>query len=518
MSTATISSLRRRALQKMENFDNLPSMPQIIERVRQISEDPRSSAADLANIVLSDHSLTAKILRVANSAYYGQYSGKVSTITQAIVLVGFNAVRSIVMGIAVYDTFSRLEKKAGFDLTMFWTRSLGCGVVAKKLAHRSGHKSSEEAFIAGFLHDIGQPVTCMIFAGDVPKIGRLLLRTDDPVRRERDKLGIDHQEVGVWLGKKWNLPPILLNPIRLHHRVGRKRRERSPEPLVDIVYAADLIVNKMTTGISTPEDIADDLESEMLQLLGIKRIDLLEVIESAAEQTRDIAVELDIQITNLTPSSESAAVRTDADTSSEELVKTTRRLSEVERELAIMREMALALREGASEEQVLQTLLEGIYRAVEFRRALLLRIDHNTNKASGLLGFGVTSQQDVQELNIPLTPGIGAIVSVVADNKPINILDTGAELYASMLDEAELAAFGAKAFCLLPMPITDDVEYVVFVENGDDQPVEDRKVRSVESFINQASMAVERLRLRRQVTGDQTASGLDSLITVAFDK
>jgi HD-like signal output (HDOD) protein len=88
------TSLRAKALQKMEDFDCLPSMPQVIERVREISEDPASSAADLANIVLSDHSLTTRILRIANSAFYGQHSGKVSTVTQAIILTSFNSVRS----------------------------------------------------------------------------------------------------------------------------------------------------------------------------------------------------------------------------------------------------------------------------------------------------------------------------------------------------------------------------------------------------------------------------------------
>jgi len=519
MSTSAGQSLRKKALRKMEQFDDLPSMPQIIERVREISENPQSSAADLANIVLSDHSLTTRILGVANSAFYGQYSGKVSTITQAIILMGFNAVRNIIMGICVYETFSKLEQQTKFDLTMFWTKSLGCGVVAKSLARRLKFKSSEEAFIAGFMHDIGQPAMCMIFADDVPKIGRLVGRTDDPVRHEREKLGIDHQEVGEWLGKKWNLPPVLLRPMRHHHRVGRAAREKSPEGLVDLIYSADMVINMLFDPTVNGEEIVDLVGDDLRFLLGIKREDLAWVIENAVEQTSEIAAELNIRITSFTAAPVAAPATAVAETSvSPEFAKTMQKLSDAERELAILREAAAALKAGTSEEEILQTLLEGVYRGLEFQRVILLRIDPAAHRAQGVLGFGVSSQQQVHELSIPLKDGVGAIVSCVTENKLVNILDASADIYESMLNEAEKKALAAPAFCLFPIPIVDEVEYVVLVENPEGRPIEDNKVRSVESFISQAAMALERFRLRRLLAGKESSGDVDSLITAAFNK
>jgi HD-like signal output (HDOD) protein len=175
------------------------------------------------------------------------------------------------------------------------------------MARVVNYKSSEEAFIAGFRHDIGQPVMCMIFAGDVPRIGRLINRTDDPVRHEREKLGIDHQEVGEWLGKKWNLPSILLKPIRLHHQVGRSIRDRSPELLVDVIFGSDLIVNKLTDPTVVYDEVVDLVADDIALLLGINRDDLAQIIDQTAGQVREIARELNIEIADLAPLPRDAA-------------------------------------------------------------------------------------------------------------------------------------------------------------------------------------------------------------------
>lgn len=520
MPDSATKSHRAMALAKMEQLQDLPSMPQIISRVREISENPESSAADLANIILSDHSLTTRILRVANSAFYGQYSGKVSTITQAIVLMGFDAVRSTVMGIAVYDCFAKLEKQAEFDLTSFWTKSLGCGVVAKNMAIRLRFKSSEEAFIAGFMHDIGQPVMCVIFADDIPKIGRLVSRTDDPVRHEREKLGIDHQEVGEWLGKKWNLPLVLLKPMRHHHRIGIAPRENCPIPLVDLIYAADMVINKLADPTIKNDEIPALIGTDLHRLLGIDEEDLAEVVDLAAEQTCEIAAELNIKITSFDAASQPVAAEGAPQPAAPppEYLETMQKLSEAERELGIFREAAAALKESTSEEEILQTMLEGIYRGLGFGRALLLRIDRAAHRARGVLGFGVSSQQQVHDLSIPLKDGVGAIIACVTNDKLVNILDTSADIYRSMLDDAEKEAFDSPAFGLLPISIMDEVEYVVFVECAGGQSIEDDKARSAESFVSQAAMALERFRLRQMMAAQKPTDDVDSLITVAFNK
>ena len=155
---------------------------------------------------------------------------------------------------------------------------------------------------------------------------------------------------------------------------------------------------------------------------------------------------------------------------------------------------------------------------MEFARTLLLRVDRNAHRARGALGFGVSSQQQVYDLSIPLKDGVGIIVTCAVENRTINVLDSAADVFATLLDDAEKQAFNSASFCLFPIPVMDQVEFVVFTENLDCTPVEDDQVRSVESFITQAAMALERFRLRQMVDGKKPAADVDSLITVAFNK
>ena len=139
---------------KLAKFSNLPSIPQTILQIKEVSEDPIATAVDLANCILSDHQLTSRILKMANSAYYGDYAGKITTVTQGIMVMGFRAVHNIAVSMAIYGVVNDISKSGKFDMTAFWTRSLASGVIAKFLTHcLNKPRLLETAFIAGFLHD-----------------------------------------------------------------------------------------------------------------------------------------------------------------------------------------------------------------------------------------------------------------------------------------------------------------------------------------------------------------------------
>ncbi|MCK4607704.1 MAG: HDOD domain-containing protein, partial [candidate division Zixibacteria bacterium] len=205
---------------KLEKLSNLPSMPQIIIKIKQISENPKSSVADLANVILSDHQLTSRILRMANSSYYSDFSGRINTITHAIVLMGFRAVRNIAISMAIYGAVNKICRVARFELASFWTRSLACGVIAKFLAHRMNqHELIEAAFIAGFMHDIGQVILAGVFPEKYDEINTL--ESPDVHLTETVLMGINHLEAGGYVARKWNLPEDLVKAIAEHHRLDK---------------------------------------------------------------------------------------------------------------------------------------------------------------------------------------------------------------------------------------------------------------------------------------------------------
>ena len=137
---------------KIEEF-GFPVFPQMLVQVQKVASDEHSSAQDLAEIILKDQSLTSKILSVSNSAYYGFY-GKVSTITQSIVVLGFDSVKNIALGLAVHNSLSSFMNDP--SIKQFWEHSLATGVCAELLAEKMGYTPSEEALVGGLIHDVGK--------------------------------------------------------------------------------------------------------------------------------------------------------------------------------------------------------------------------------------------------------------------------------------------------------------------------------------------------------------------------
>ena len=192
--------------------------------------------------ILSDHQLTTRILRTANSTYYGSFAGKINTVTHAIVLVGFRAVHNIAISMAVYEVVNHVSDKTSFDRVGFWTRSLASGVIAKYIAHEiRQEKLIEVAFIAGFLHDIGQAVLAALYPEKYEKISQLNPDSSNVWETERVIIGTDHCEVGGYMAEKWNLPRGLVRAIKDHHRTDLMPEERSSHLVVDLVYLSDLI-------------------------------------------------------------------------------------------------------------------------------------------------------------------------------------------------------------------------------------------------------------------------------------
>ncbi|MEA3297731.1 MAG: HDOD domain-containing protein, partial [candidate division Zixibacteria bacterium] len=279
---------------KLDKFSNLPSIPQIIVKIKQVAENPKATAADLANCILSDHQLTSRILRMANSAYYGSFSGKITTVTHGIVVMGFRAVHNIAISMALYDVVNSITKGSKFNLTAFWIRSLANGVIAKYLAQQINHtKLIEAAFIAGFMHDIGQVILAGAFPDKYEQISKLGTETPDIYTAERAILGIDHMEAGMLLARKWNLPSTLIRPILKHHRINKARKEKSKDILVDLVFIGDILYPYVMGG-QHPQSTAYTAVVEQTKILiNISDDCITELVASCHQQVAEIAQDLE---------------------------------------------------------------------------------------------------------------------------------------------------------------------------------------------------------------------------------
>jgi HD-like signal output (HDOD) protein len=182
----------------------------------ELVDNPRTSAASLARLIGSDQSLTAKILKMANSAYYG-FPREISTVNMAIIVMGFNAVRDMGLSLSVFDVFKESPANRTFDLNRFWEHSIACGVASKVIARKFHHRFAGEAFVAGLLHDIGKVVLNQYMHREFLEIMNLTAQGRILDEAEMEVVGAAHGEIGGWLADKWKLPVVISESIRYHH-------------------------------------------------------------------------------------------------------------------------------------------------------------------------------------------------------------------------------------------------------------------------------------------------------------
>jgi putative nucleotidyltransferase with HDIG domain len=202
----------------IDRIDDLPTLPRTVLKITELVNDPRSSAKDLARVITDDQILTARLLKLVNSSFYG-LPQRISTVTGAIVLIGFDAIRHLLLTTSVFDLFTGRSKKKQQQQEKFWDHSLGCAVGAKVIGSYLRHENIEELFVAGLLHDIGKIVEMIFLPDEFSKVVSEIHRRDIlMVEAEGKVLGYSHAEIGKLLAEKWNLPLKLVQIIAHHHQ------------------------------------------------------------------------------------------------------------------------------------------------------------------------------------------------------------------------------------------------------------------------------------------------------------
>lgn len=229
----------------VDNSIRLSSFPDIYYRIVEIINDNRGSAARLAEVVGNDPGLSATLLKIVNSAFYGLPT-KVSSIVRAIALIGNNELSALIMGISVIRFFKNIPPVM-VQMKQFWMHSVGTGVFARLLAHHKAGLSEEDLFIAGLLHDIGRLIIFKALPRTAALAIQLSLKKKVPLFQvEREILNYDHTEVAGLLLEKWNFPKSLQQLIRYHHTPLDSQKPVEAA----IIYLADILASAMRFGSS----------------------------------------------------------------------------------------------------------------------------------------------------------------------------------------------------------------------------------------------------------------------------
>lgn len=249
----------------VEAVNDLPALPTVVTRVIQLTDDPDSTAQDINNVLNQDQAITARVLRLANSAFYG-YTRRINTVTDAVVFMGFKTIRSIVIAASVSDILN--QEIAGYALEHgeLWKHSQYCAMAARLIARKAKIPALDLAYTAGLLHDIGKVILNHTMKDAYIEVVERASEGDVPFYEvETDVLGFTHADVGAKVAAKWNLPDQLVEAIAYHHNPDQATI--NPK-LTAIIHLADAICVAMGIGIGV-DGMLYPMSSKAMELLGM---------------------------------------------------------------------------------------------------------------------------------------------------------------------------------------------------------------------------------------------------------
>lgn len=267
---------------QIEQLDSLPTVPVVARKLLGVVDSPTMSMTEIGNLISMDQSLTARLLKMVNSPIYG-FPGRISSVSQALILLGLNVVKGMVLGISVFEI---MEK----TMVGLWEHSLCTAVAARTIANMKGHNEPEEVMVSALIHDIGKVALKIKFPEKYNASLSLSKEKDILIKdAEEEVFELNHAEAGNWLAAKWNFPKALLEPIGYHHKPSLAK---NAPVQTGMVHMADIIVRARGAGFAGDDFVpaVDPKVWETLSLTGAEIKSVLDIIEDTRQEAESIVV------------------------------------------------------------------------------------------------------------------------------------------------------------------------------------------------------------------------------------
>lgn len=471
----------------LARVDSLPTLPAVATRLLEITLSDKSSVGEIGNLLSRDPALTAKVLKVVNSAAFG-LRFPVSNLGYAITVLGLQRVRSLVLSLSIYETVAKVDSKGPLDRTGFWRHSVAAATAAKALAIATGKSNPEETYVAGLLHDMGMLLLDTFvpqeYAVVIEKASQMAKEEGSHVvrRLEREAFETTHEEIGSKLAARWNLPEALCGAILYHHAP-----EETPEPfdspaqrLVACTAAADYL--SWAAGYpswNTPYPPKPSLQ--VLELLhNIDAARIMEAIHEGVKQGSEI-----FQYENHTEERWKAAILR----ANTELGKIASQLELANRGLISLNTALLNTQHRLGEHDPLETLLAEVLGTLGYDRAFL---------------FEPVSKQSCRILKVMSGDGRGTELEGTSIDLPPDVsVDTrsGFRIHDTQAKpSAFLKTFHSPEMVLAPIHEGHTMRYVLGADMGASRaPIEPGAEGTLSCLTTQAGLLIENYRLYQTV-------------------
>jgi two-component system, cell cycle response regulator len=281
-------------LQRILSSDELPTLPTVASQLITLTSKEDTTLADIGELVSQDISLSAKILKVSNSAFYS-FPQQIGSIKQAVSILGMNAVRSLVL------SFSFLTMKAGkveslFNFEKFWEKSLASAVAAKLILEHVKGADTEEVFVSGLLQNLGELILARSFPVEYDKVLQEIEENkQETFSAEEAVFGVNHTLVGAEVARSWGFPEVLLIPLQYHHQPTEYTGSNSTiRSTVRAVYLADILVNILFS--DKPEIYHKQFRKEAGKLLALTTENIENILEQIHIKVKEAGAYFNLKI------------------------------------------------------------------------------------------------------------------------------------------------------------------------------------------------------------------------------
>ena len=266
-----------------ETETQIPSLPMVYYEFSSAVNQLDISFEEIGRIIGQDPGLTAKLLKIVNSAYFG-FDSQVETISHAISIIGIEQLNDMVLSTVVMNQFKNVPSEA-LEMESFWEHSIACAIAAKILAIEMNVENPERIFVAALMHDIGRLIICNKASFETLKIFFMMKNQNiELCTAEREVLGFDHAELGGKMLEEWNLPEFHQEVLKFHHNPSL-----APNYMIEasIIHVADILMNTLNIG-SSGETVIQEFDFKAKRVTGIENESLyLKVVKKTEEKLDD---------------------------------------------------------------------------------------------------------------------------------------------------------------------------------------------------------------------------------------
>lgn len=523
MNTDTAHGTVEFLLRRMKRKSDFPALSQSVRSINAMSQASDKDVNNLAGVIVKDFALTNKILKVVNSAFYGRFSGRIGTVSRAVVVLGIQPIRSLAASLIFFEHIQ--DKAQAEQLRELVSSAMFRATFASQVAKEMDKQQAEDFFLSAMLRDLGKILIAFYLPEEAREIDRLIEQESiEPVTAEHNVLGVSYEKIGIEIAHQWNFPKSLSESMR-HWNTGDKPHSLTDKRRLVAEFSNEASELMAERGLDDKVAV-NSLLKKYQDDLGLDKKQLKKLASKAFDEFYEVAKALSTDISQSFVRKLSNGIeqkrKQDSSTSTEALkpkengLAETRILNgeeeckEANDETVVMDRQAASpdaevmLMDGLQEvtgllvgeysvAEIFNVVLESMYRSMGFRRVVLALLDRKSGQMAGRLGFGEDSDSFVKQFKFPVKYSVDVFHGALKNAVDVYIANTSDEKMRADIPDWYKKISDAGSFLLFPLAVNKRPVGLIYADHSkaNGLEIDNKKLNLLKMLRNQIVLAVK---------------------------